>query len=148
MPRPRVYRNPKLQRRAERSVKRRNLPNWTGVGMFAINIPMKERVLAVMMMPMAGMWECTAVDTSAKATCVADVFDEHGHKVLGKFRDIEKAVEACEKYAREWIKGQQKIEACACKEIAKHAKLARIDAEFEPSENRPPTLYRKRKKAA
>lgn len=107
--------------------------------MFNIGIRMKKRTLVVMIMPIVGRWECAAVETASSAETVGDVFEEHGHKVLGSFTDMQKAVDACEGYARKWVKGQQKIEACECKEIAKRKPV--IDAEFEPQK-------RSRRKAA
>jgi hypothetical protein len=124
MPRPRESRWPKNPRR-------RNLPEWSSTGMFNIGIVMQKSTLAVMIMPVNGFWDCAAVSTPSSAGSMKDVFDEHGHKVLGRFTDIQKAINVCEAYARKWVKGQEKIERCECEEIMRHAKPALIDAEFE-----------------
>jgi hypothetical protein len=137
MPRPRVKAD-------KRPVRRRNLPPWESSGMFQIGIKTQKKALVLMIMPMAGFWECAAIETSTSNDTIDKVFEDHGHKVLGRFEDMQKAVSVCEAYGRKWRTGQEKIEACECKEIMKHAKPV-IDAEYDFQ--RVPKRSRRRKAA-
>lgn len=146
MPRPRVA--------VKKHIRRRWLPEWTSMGVFSIGIVMRKRTLAVLITPLGGLWHATAIEAPSSADSIGKVFDEHGHKVLGAFIDINKSIAVCEKYAAKWVKGQTKIERCECKEIdkfMKHAKPAMVDAEFEPviaSRSKIAELSKRRARAA
>jgi hypothetical protein len=64
-----------------------------------------------------GQYGITAVETDLNARKADDVFDDHGHKMLGKFATLEAAKRVCEKFAARWAKSGKSVEACACEEI-------------------------------
>jgi hypothetical protein len=57
-----------------------------------------------------------AVEVKAEAANLADVFDDHGHVIIGEaLPGYWPAVLACQRYAAEWKR--KRVEACACEPI-------------------------------
>jgi hypothetical protein len=66
-------------------------------------------------------FQLVALETSAAATKVEDVFEDHAHKVVDRFDDIPSAFKAAEKYCKEWVKAQKEkaaLQKCECEEIS------------------------------
>lgn len=64
-------------------------------------------------------WLAIALEGSAGASTVDQVFDDHSHKAFGPYKTQKKAVAILEAFAKEW-KRQRTVKAfnrCGCAEI-------------------------------
>ena len=63
-------------------------------------------------------WFAIAIESGG--TTFEAVFDEHGHKVIGKYATLEAAMRASESFAESWLKDfrASAVSPCDCKEMS------------------------------
>ncbi len=75
------------------------------------------RKLFVYVAPDGDDWLCVAVEAPDHAEPRA-VLADHGHRLIGQFASGTAAQRAAEGFARRWLRGRKKIDACDCDEVA------------------------------
>jgi hypothetical protein len=76
------------------------------------------RTLALMVGSGGEQWSCTAAELPKGVKTGAAALDSHAHKIIGQdFADVVAAMDAGERFAREWVEASRPAGLCGCKEI-------------------------------
>ena len=92
--------------------------NWEPVTNMSAQVVRGDRRLSIVCSPIAGRWIAAAIESVKLPSTLDDVFHDHGHKTIGDFSTMLRAIAAGNRFAREWVKSG-KIDKCGCKEISK-----------------------------
>jgi hypothetical protein len=92
---------------------------WMSSALFLGWVQDGSRKLAVSVQPKPplGDWGVTAVEVSAAASSVADVYNDHSHAHVGDYPNAKAAFEAAETYAAHWLKHRREGKRCDCGDI-------------------------------
>ena len=94
---------------------------WFTQAQFFLLIEGGDEKLFVGVQPGKDGWMVLALASKANAESAHDVLANHGHKLVGQYPSIVKAMTAGESYARAWAKGHKaaRVGECPCDELPK-----------------------------
>ncbi len=108
--------------------KRRDLLRWqTKIGFVAM-LDVGSRRLGCSVNESNDRWGLMALEMPAAGASVHQVLASHAHEYIGEYKDLYQAMSAAERYARKWLKAQEKKPDCPCGPIKKPRRRAKSGA--------------------
>jgi hypothetical protein len=89
---------------------------WVVAGALAATAESKGRLLVIQLLNVADEWSVVAVETRNGVSEASEVFDDHRHEDLGRFRALAPAMRAAEKYLRTWYR-KKGDDRCNCEDL-------------------------------
>lgn len=93
---------------------------WEVRSTFSVLIDRGDQKCTIALARAKRSWLAVAVTTGSQTKTAKDFFDNHGHKIIGSYRTLGKAMIAAESWAAHWLKGHKVTNGkkCLCKEVA------------------------------